>query len=102
MSQKVPRTLFEINYYLKLKLIVILSMHFLPFRFFSTYLEWCARFLYKQHFLSTQPQVLLNSFMNSASDVASVLFTAHNHHHTETHFPFSIFVICLGLVLLTS
>ena len=43
--------------------------------------------------------VLLKFFINAASGVAYVLLTAHNHHHTETHFTFSIFVSCLGLDL---
>ena len=30
--------------------------------------------------------------MNSASDIAQVLFIAHNRHHIETHPIFSIFV----------
>ena len=36
--------------------------------------------------------VLLNFFMNWASNVASVLLNANKHHHSETLFLFTIFV----------
>ena len=39
--------------------------------------------------------MLLNFFMNWASNVVWVFLNTYNHHYTETHFIFSIFVsIC--------
>ena len=36
--------------------------------------------------------LLLNFFMNSASDAVLVLLIAHKHHYNETHFIFCTFV----------
>ena len=43
-----------------------------------------TRFFYKQRFFFDLASVLLNFFMN--------LLSTYNHHFTETHFIFSIFV----------
>ena len=47
-----------------------------------------TRFFNKQRFFLTQPQCyLIFSWIQ-----LQMLLTAYNHHHTETHFIFSIFV----------
>ena len=45
--------------------------------------------------------MLLNFFMNSASDVAYLLLTAHNHNHTEAYFGFTKFVIMSWRISIT-
>ena len=49
-------------------------------------------FFYKQLFFSNSTSVLLNVFMNWASNVAYVLLNTCKHHHTETFFIFTIFL----------
>ena len=43
-------------------------------------------------FFFNSASVLLNFFMNRASNVALVLLNAYKHHYTKTHFILSIFL----------
>ena len=49
-------------------------------------------FLYKQHFLFNLASVLLNFFLNWASNVAQVLLNTYKYHHNETLYIFTIIV----------
>ena len=48
--------------------------------------------LFKNNAFFNSASVLLNFFINWASNVAQVLLNTYNNHYTETHFIFSIFV----------
>ena len=49
-------------------------------------------FLYKQCFLFNLASVLLNFFLNWASNVAQVLLNIYKYHHNETLYIFTIIV----------
>ena len=56
------------------------------FRFFTVFLKkYNIQAFYKQR-LFNLTSVLLNFFMNWASNVASVLLNTYNHHYTETFY----------------
>ena len=54
----------------------------------------CTRFLKKQRFFNSAT-VLLNFFINQASNVAQVFLSTFNPYYTERHFIFGIFVSML-------
>ena len=47
---------------------------------------------FKASLFFNSASLLINFFMNSVSDVVYVLLIAHNHHHTEKHSIFSLFL----------
>ena len=57
----------------------------------------CTRFLKKQRFFNSAT-VLLNFFINQASNVAQVFLSTFNPYHTERHFIFGIFVSMLTIM----
>ena len=72
-------------------MIIILPANWVSF--FHTCACWTnKRFFYKQSLLFNSASVLLNFFINWASNVACVLLNTYNHHYVETLCIFNIFV----------
>ena len=57
----------------------------------------CRRFLKKQRFFNSA-SVLLNFFINQASNAAEVFLSTFNPYHTQRHFIFGIFVSILTIM----